>query len=164
MFSHVRGLNNHSRGHLNPSTDLKCLSRNPRTLRTSEQRNDTTDVIRIARPFQWTPIAQRAVDLFLGHLVTTRYIFRSGVSYARTQRESLASKRRNELTVHVRFDSTWCDTIHGDISRSEIVGETSHHALNSRFGSRIDAMTWNTLHKPPYVNNDPLNMVRARTF
>ena len=79
--------------------------------------------------------------------------------------ESRENRRlRNELTVHVRFDSTWCDAIDGDISRSKIVGETSHHALDSRLGSRVDAVTWNTLPSPSFVNTDQFNIVRARTF
>jgi hypothetical protein len=71
-------------------------------------------------------------------------MYLAAASAVRRDRER-RDQSENELTVHICFNSTWSNTIHSDISRSKIIGKTTNHILNSRFGSPIDTMSWNTL-------------------
>ena len=108
----------------------------------------------------WCRLASRLVQVDSSHWGSSQVVRHSSghhqeciwrrrpLRIARMRKEVDSTRKhpgKSSLTVHVSFDTTRSNTIDSNISRAKIVGQTSHHPLDSRFRSAVDAMTRDAL-------------------
>ena len=106
---------------------MKSLPSHPLRLGAGQEANNSSNIVRVPRSVEWTHCSNLRINGFFTHRFASGDVVFSS------------------LGPHVSLHTTGRNTVHGDIARAKVAGQTLDHPRDGCLGHGIDCMARNTL-------------------